>query len=254
MKRILIAGALALAAGGQVFAADLPQNAAPSPSREQAPSYKWAGVYIGINAGYGFGTSNWSDARNPSGVTSTGDFSTNGFLGGGTIGANVQSSQFVFGVEADLDYSALKGSVTPASGFCTLQVTTGAAGASCETQNNWLGTFRGRAGFAADRVLFYGTAGLAFGNVQAGLTNGTIGFPGFNNNTELGWTAGAGLEVAIDDNWTGRIEYLYVDLAQGSCVTGNNCGFDTAAAVANDSVKFTANVVRLGIAYKFGSQ
>ena len=75
------------------------------------------------------------------------------------------------------------------------------------TQANWLATVRGRAGFAWDRVLFYGTGGAAFGNVQAG----RIGVP-YASVTQTGWTAGAGVEWAFLPNWTAKVEYLYVNL------------------------------------------
>src|SRR5208282_2667724 len=195
MKRILMAGAfLALAAGTQAMAADLPPPSAPPPRAPAmyvpttAPVYNWGGLYVGINGGYGFGNSTWSTT----GLT-TGNFSTDGFLVGGTIGANYQVSEFVFGVEADLDWTNITGSTS--STVCT----------SCQTSNDWLGTARGRLGFAADRVLFYGTGGAAFGNVQA-----TVPPPGggTDTSTEIGWTAGGGVEVAFAQNWTAKVEYL----------------------------------------------
>jgi hypothetical protein len=50
---------------------------------------------------------------------------------------------------------------------------------------------------------------------------------------------------------TGRPEYLYVDLESPTCNTAGSCGFDTNGAAANDTVKFTESVVRLGVDYKF---
>jgi outer membrane immunogenic protein len=241
MKRMLIVGALTLAAAGQALAADLPQPGAPPPPRApamyvptMAPVYNWGGVYVGVNGGYGFGSSNWTSAA----AASTGSFNTNGFLLGGTIGANFQANQFVFGVEADLDWTTLKGSTsTPTTaGFCT--------GVSCQTANNWLGTVRGRLGYAFDRVLVFGTGGGAFGNIQAGRNPPTT----YDTATNFGWTAGGGVEFAFSENLTGKIEYLFVDLSNGTCTTIANCG----AAAAGSSVSFTANVVRAGINYKFG--
>ena len=108
MKRILMAAALALAAGGQALAADLPQPAPPPPRAPATyvpvpvPVFSWTGIYVGINGGYGFGDSNWS-AR----VAPTGNFSTNGLLAGGTLGGNYQWGQFVLGIEGDGDWQNL---------------------------------------------------------------------------------------------------------------------------------------------------
>jgi outer membrane immunogenic protein len=241
------------------FAADLPP--AP-PVRAPAvyvpavlPVYNWAGVYIGINGGYGFGSTTWTDPLNPTGATS-GAFTVNGGLIGGALGANFQSGAFVFGVEGDIDWQSLQGKSS--SAYCTSVFTSGAIGAhsaglSCETKSNWIGTIRGRVGYAADRVLFYATGGGAFGNVEAGL----VGLP-FQSTTKFGWTAGAGLEFAFAENWTAKVEYLYVALGNASCNTTASCGFDapatalpTAAIPANDAVKFTESMVRAGVNFKF---
>jgi len=138
MKRILIAGALALAAGGQALAADLPQPA-PQPPRApatyvpaQAPYFSWTGIYVGINGGYGFGQSNWTA---PLGAP-TGNFSTSGFLVGGTLGGNYQMGAFVIGLEGDGDWSNANG-----TSFSSCP-------AGCTTQSTWLATVRGRAGYA----------------------------------------------------------------------------------------------------------
>jgi outer membrane immunogenic protein len=257
MRRLIVAWALVIAAGS-AFAADLPQPV-PGGAKAYVPyaaaAYNWSGIYIGVNAGYGVGTSNWSDANNPSGVTSTGDFSVSGYLVGGTVGANFQTKEFVFGVEVDGDDSGIRGTAAPASGYCTLTTATLATATGCQTQNTWLGTARGRIGYAFDRVLLYGTGGLALGNIHAGITApGTTTF--YDSTAKAGWAAGGGVEVAFADQWSAKVEYLYVDLGNGSCITAN-CGFDSFNTVtgtlnpANDSVKFATSTIRAGINYKF---
>jgi outer membrane immunogenic protein len=245
MKRLLMAGALAFAAG-QAFAADLPQPAPPPQAPVAyvptvAPVYNWGGIYFGANGGYGFGSSEWSDPNNFSGLGSTGNFNTTGFLVGPTVGVNFQTDAFVFGIEGDFDASWLDGKSS--SAYCGA-LGFGAA-AQCETKNTWLGTVRARVGYAADRVLFYGTAGGAFGNIEAG-ANG-----GLQSSTKAGWTAGAGVEVAFADNWTARVEYLFVDLSNATCSVANPCGNDAGPVPANQTVKFDANLIRLGVDYKF---
>jgi outer membrane immunogenic protein len=233
---MLIATGLALAAAGPALAADLPPPGPPPQAPATyvpvaAPVYNWGGVYIGINGGYGFGQSNWS------GVT-TGSFSTDGGLVGGTLGANFQAGQFVFGLETDIDWQDLKGSAA-----CTGL----GAGVNCETDSDWLGTVRGRGGFAVDRALFYATGGLAYGDVETG-TN----LLGTSGATKIGWTVGGGLEYGITENWTAKIEYLYVDLENTSC-SADCVGTGTVpppSAVGN-SVSFNENIVRAGFNFKF---
>jgi len=234
MKRMLFAGAVALGAMsfgviGQALAADLPQPYTPPPPRAPAtyvpvvaPVYNWGGIYVGVNGGYGFGDSTFTPG--------TGSFSVNGGLVGGTLGANYQMGQFVMGIEGDFDWSGMTGSTTTGTAAPCL-------GLTCTTANNWLGTVRGRLGFAWDRVLFFGTAGAAFGDIKASVPGAS------STSTEPGWTAGAGLEFAITENLTAKVEYLFVDLTNGSCsVTA--CG--TTAAV-----KFDASVARAGLNFKF---
>jgi outer membrane immunogenic protein len=245
MKRTLFAGALALAAASPVLAADLPQAPPPPPPQAPAayvptvvPQYNWGGVYFGINGGYGFGDSEWTT---PSGGT-TGDFSTSGGLVGVTVGANFQASQLVVGVEGDIDWTDIKGNLSSTT-FCGPGVT-----CTFQTENDWLGTIRGRVGYAWDRVLFYGTAGGAFGNIKPQLTGGTTAVS--TNSTEFGWTAGGGIEVAVTENFTARVEYLFVDLEKGnlSCAAAT-CG-GTALSIP---VSFDASLIRVGLDYKFNA-
>jgi outer membrane immunogenic protein len=226
MKRILFAGAVALVAASPALAADLPVAPPPQAPATYVPAvvpvYNWSGVYIGLNGGYGFGNSDWEAST---GFADTGNFNIKGALVGGTIGANFQSGQFVFGVEGDGDWAKITGSV--ACGFVT-----------CQTSSDWLATLRGRLGYAFDRVLVYATGGGAAGDVKA-----TI--PGFStDSTEFGWTAGAGVEFAITENITIKGEYLFVNLEKGSCGAAA-CG---APAIP---VEFDSSLVRGGLNFKF---
>jgi outer membrane immunogenic protein len=169
-----------------------------------------------------WGTSNWSNALGAS------SFNANGALIGGTAGYNWQMGSAVFGVEGDIDWSSIKG-----SGPTTCVV------GGCETKNNWLGTFRGRLGYAFDRVLPYVTGGLAVGDIKANTALGSA------SETRAGWTAGAGVEAAITGPLTAKIEYLYADLGSMNCAT-TVCG---GAAATN--VNYHANIVRAGLNYHF---
>jgi outer membrane immunogenic protein len=219
--RLILAGIAALmTAPLAAQAADLPQPYKARPGIVEPAYANWTGFYVGINGGYGFGTSSWDiPAVSPK---------PKGGLAGGTMGYNFQTGQWVWGVEADLDWSGMKGSVACGAG-------------TCETKNDWLGTARARLGYAGwNNWLPYLTAGAAFGDVKAdNSTRGTTA-----SKTQLGWTAGAGVEYAIRSNWSVKVEYLYADLGKFDC--GTSC-----SAVVPDNVSFKTNIVRAGVNYRF---
>ena len=234
MKRMLFAGALMLAATGSTLAADLPPSMPPPPPRAPAayvpvapPMYNWGGVYFGINGGYGFGSSNLSG-----GGASTGNYNIQGPVVGGTFGANFQSGQFVFGIEGDGDWSNIKGSASATNLVCP----------SCTTANTWLATLRARTGVAWDRVLIFATAGGAGGSINTSGTGITS-----SSNSEFGWTVGGGLEFGITDNVTAKIDYLYVDLQNGSF----SCPATCTGGPFTGSTSFTTSLVRAGLNFKF---
>jgi outer membrane immunogenic protein len=221
MKRVFFALVGLAALTGTAAAADLPPRPAPAPYYKAPvalPVYNWTGFYIGINGGGGFGRSTWDR---------TGSFNTSGGLVGGTVGYNYQFGQGVVGLEGDIDWANINGTTNTACPF------------GCKTSDHWLSTVRGRLGYAADRFMPYVTGGAAFGDIRAS----TPGFAGANN-TNAGWTVGAGLEFAIAGNWTAKAEYLYVNLGKLNC--GLSCG-----PFVTDNVSFTTNLVRAGVNYRF---
>jgi len=246
MVRVLSILCAFIGIGGSAFAADLP----PSPPRAPAvyvpavlPAYNWAGVYVGINGGWGWGNGKFTANAVGDFNGTTGSRSDNGGVVGGTLGVNWQAGGFVFGVEGDWDYSAINTGTT--ASICTFS-------GNCQTGNNWLATARGRAGYAADRVLFFLTAGGAFANVQTNF-NGTT-----TTHTQAGWTAGAGIEWAFADNWTAKVEYLYVNLGNGSvncatttCQIASGPGGGVLGPPIPVSVTLTENLFRVGVNYKF---
>jgi outer membrane immunogenic protein len=251
MKRTLFAGAIALTVVSPAFAADLPAGPPPQAPAAyvpvQAPVYNWGGVYIGLNGGSSYMTQAGTTNTITGGASvGTGPaISAWGFAAGGQIGANFQMNQIVFGVEGDADY--LSNSTT-----VTVTDPAGTASASHQFQLDVLSTVRGRLGFAVDRILLYGTGGLAMGEYEVTRTQltGTPGtaVPGTVENVSdlrLGWVAGGGLEWAFSDNWTARAEYLYANLES---VT------DTYAISNRTQVAPTMGVsmVRAGLNFKFG--
>ena len=226
MKRLVLAGIGTLAVlttMGAANAADVARRQAmPAKAPAYVQAYNWTGFYAGINGGGGWGNSTWSS------VAGSTDFDLSGGLVGGTLGYNYQMGQVVFGLEGDIDWSNIKDSTS--TGIC--------AGGTCETRNNWLGTARGRIGYAFDRFMPFVTGGAAFGDIKAT----RVGF-GNETTTKAGWTLGGGAEFAIAGPWTAKAEYLYVDLDENSCGTAA-CGTPT-------DVTFRTNLVRAGLNYRF---
>ena len=236
MKLVLAASMVALV-GGQALAADLP-TPTPLAGVKYFPTaaYNWGGGYFGLNGGYGFGQSEWTLAG-----VSTGSFNVNGFLFGGTLGANFQIGRLVLGLEGDFDWSGIAGSSSVA-GCAALGAPVGAA---CQTKSaDWLSTGRGRVAAARsdqDLPVFASPGGLALTNVEAALTQPAV----TDSDVVGGWTVGAGIEFALADNWTAKAEYLFVDFGNITCtVSLPVCGTGTVSLTAE-------NIVRAGINYKF---
>jgi outer membrane immunogenic protein len=240
MKRILMAGVIALAAGAQALAADLPPPMAPPPRAPAAyipapPPWSWTGFYLGVNGGYGFGNSTWAFP-----IATTGSFKVNGGMAGATLGYNYQIGQLVLGIEGDYDWQNIRGFANGSgTGFPTA---TGGC-ISCDTASGWIGTVRGRVGYAFDRIMVYGTAGGAVTDIKASFA----AMP-WSSTTEWGWTAGAGIEGAITDNLTAKIEYLYADFQKATCPLAS-C---SPGGVASPTVSLNESMVRVGLNYKFG--
>jgi len=165
---------------------------APPPAFPVARVYDWTGFYVGINGGGTFGTAAWISV--PDGISGRADVS--GGLVGGTAGYNLQTGEpYVLGAEADLDWSSLRGTVSP-----TIAPMSCAPG-GCEVTNPWLATLRLRFGYAFDGIMPYVTGGAAIARLNA---EGPFGTEGANN---LGWTAGAGVEFVIAGALRAKVEY-----------------------------------------------
>jgi outer membrane immunogenic protein len=307
MKRILLS-AVVVASAVPAFAADLPVKARPIPP---VVVYNWTGFYVGGNVGYSWGraTTDQTDVASTTSVTrlfrgttppaneiigdgaaqigvpgtfpltttlaAAGATSTRanvkGFIGGGQLGYNMQSGAFVYGIETDFQWSGEKGSDLICAAGCVL----GTAFGSAEHSLKWFGTLRGRLGFLpSDRILLYATGGLAYGRIDSSYLSGFSGFPllgASTSTTRVGWTAGAGVEGAIDSNWTWKAEYLYMDLGK----YGANLGTGTVGPVttttfltaqgptlqttttstlaASTNSRFSDHIFRVGLNYRFSA-
>ncbi len=235
---VVAATSLSVVGGKIAAAADLsmpPVYSAPP------PVFSWTGWYVGVNGGGGWGETSHTLTAGAVGVPAltTGNFKTDGGLAGGTLGYNYQMGTWLFGVETDLDWSNIRGTFNGA-----VPIPGGTAPFSLSSQLNWLDTARVRAGFVWDRVLFYGTAGAAYGGLTtAANASAAIGGLGVtaaaaDTQTRFGWTAGGGVEYAFTNSLSGKVEYQFVDL-----------GSQTQIVV--DNVKFTTSIVRAGLNLHF---
>ena len=274
------ATAAALAAA-PALAADLPYRAAPPAYVAPLPVFTWTGFYVGVNAGGAFRSQRSSISPGgkfltpgvlPAGYSaaqagqlvlgSNNNYRTS-FEGGVQAGYNFQYGALVYGVEADIDYIsrgsrqsssraiAAKFPVKPFNFASSLTSTDGRSG-------NYIGTVRGRLGYAFDRFLPYVTGGLAYGDTGNSRTVsfGGAGIPanaftsGSGNRTRVGYAVGAGVEYAFTNNITAKAEYLFTDLGRSGSRTLTSAaapGYTFISTNRNDRI----HQVRVGLNYKF---
>jgi outer membrane immunogenic protein len=212
MRRYLLATVSAVTLSTSAMAADIPARMpvkAPPPV-VVAPS--WAGFYVGINAGAAWNDADFTTLGGPSAFAfprGTTYWSPNkaGFTGGGQVGYNFQSGNFVYGVEADFNYVSNKASVTQAAVTIVPSITS-------TTKLDWMGTVRGRLGVALSPTLIYVTGGWAFAHFEDTVTAPGVAIPANVSKTRSGWTAGGGIEHMFARNWTAKIEALYADFGK----------------------------------------
>ncbi|WP_411035864.1 outer membrane protein [Shinella sp. BYT-45] len=191
---------------------------------EAAPAINWSGFYVGVHGGGG--RTSVDAAYVPNGPAAS--LSGGGALGGVQAGYNWQLDQFVVGVEGDISATGIGAAIDcPNPAF------------SCESDTNWLGSVRGRAGISFDKLLLYGTAGVGFGGIKVFTDNGTqFG----ERKTETGWVAGAGVEYAISERLSVKAEFLHYDFG------ARNFEVDNGLVIRADH-KF--NTGKIGINFKF---
>jgi outer membrane immunogenic protein len=232
----------------------------------------WASVPANLQTSY---LATFATVASASGVNGG---NNGGFIGGGQIGYNWQFyNSLVAGLEADIQGVAnnsgtrsfsraalVPGGIGTDEGFISAQ--------SVRGNLQYIGTVRGRLGWLfTPTLLLYGTGGLAYGGVTlnsaalvaptgtlANFAGAAVGGVNFSN-TQVGWTAGGGLEWMFWPNWSAKVEYLYYDL--GSVTqnfslasgTGPFNGDPNAAAIFGGQVRarINGNLVRAGVNYHF---
>jgi outer membrane immunogenic protein len=233
-----------------------------------SPVYDWSGFYVGLNAG---GAWNRTDVSATPNAAFAGDLSgttafiaanhpsrlnKDGFTGGGQAGYNWQRGQFLLGVEADINFVDSKRSFAFGAGNVVPLSVTGSVA------TDWLATFRGRLGLAANNVLLYATGGLAVTELKydetvavTGNISGLGTFASSIRDTKAGWTAGAGVEWGFAPNWSAKFEYLYTQF-QGVSAVATRVGAlppltpnPTFTYATGD---WTIQTARVGINYRWG--
>jgi len=247
---------------GAAHAADFGGAPAYDGSLKDGPALmsqpSWTGFYVGANVGHAWGSYDSflpenldEEAYVPPGGIRT-DLNPDGWFGGGQVGFNFQRGSLVFGVEADWQGGDIEDSEV-GTHYHTLED----KDFNIETTVNVesFGTVRARLGVAMGRVLPYVTGGFAWAKTEV---DGLIYYPawdatwrGSDSQTHLGWVLGGGVEIALDESWSIKGEYLYYDLGEENYTityVGPHPG-DTYSADAD----LTMQTVRLGVNYKFGN-
>jgi high affinity Mn2+ porin len=225
LQRVVALGLLAGA--GTAHAADMPLKA---PALRSV--YEWTGFYVGGHFGYGGGS--LGPGTNP--LPELGvlfPHSVTGLIGGYQVGYNRElANRIVLGIEADstftspVDQSAL-GRMPPVPFNGTI---------------DYVGTARGRIGYAFDRIMPYVTGGFGWGHTRAFINDGSGASVGFS---QPGWTAGAGVEFAVSGNWSAKLEYEYVDLTRHRY---DLSGFGLPDVVVDPRI----HLAKFGLNYHFG--
>ena len=250
MRRLLITTLCTAACGLSVaMAADLPVRAPVYKAAPMAPSFTWTGFYAGVNLGYGWGRERATATIAGSALPINGVFGASthldGINGGGQIGYNWQANALVYGIEADLQGTDQRKSITVGCGVgCALTATDSLPA---------FGTIRGRLGFAAwDRGLLYVTGGGAWLDTKSTLAVATAGGAAAlasQTSDKFGWTLGGGAEWMVWDRWSVKAEYLYMQ-------ANNVSTFAAIPAVLGGGTvtgtgRISNSVARLGLNYHF---
>ena len=243
MKKFLVVAAL-LATTAAAQSADLGRQA-PVFKAPIMQVYDWTGFYIGVNAGIGVGRDRTRLDIPALATAEQSHLSPFGAIGGGQIGYNWQiNKDWLVGLEADIQASNQRDSYT------CLVTCTPFFRANLSQQIDWFGTARARVGLVTGPVLSYVTGGLAYGHYSTTVSEagGVLAPAAFSaSNTKVGYTIGSGVEASLGGNWTGKIEYLYVDLGKQ---TNNFVLLGTPQVL---STRIHDNIFRAGLNYRIGA-
>jgi outer membrane immunogenic protein len=245
IARGLLAGASLLALAGAASAADMAVKARPLPP--PPPVWTWTGFYFGAHVGAGWSTteSELTSVTVGPPINATlalnlplSSHNNNGFLGGGQIGYNWQAGWAVFGVEADIAATGIKGKAPCLVVF------------SCTTKHDWLATAAARFGVSWDRTLVYVKGGAAWAESEYSASLSILGI-GITKETRLGALFGAGVEQGIAGGWSAKLEYNYIDFGTRNYAVPVLVGALPVAITANTDITEKMHLVKFGLNYRF---
>jgi outer membrane immunogenic protein len=250
MRSTILGATAALLWANAANAADIQE-----PSFKDVPEHtlmdaRWAGLYAGGQAGFAIGKANDRDISLPNPIITLGDASESihvqsstmtGPLYGGYFGYNWQNGPLVFGFEGSFTGADL------GSSWTLLEDPLFAAPRPTEhdvTHSvDWFASATGRLGYAQGRVLLYGLGGIVWGNEETSLTSNfssffdPSSFSARESSNRVGWTAGLGVEYAVNDRLSTRIEYAHVDMGDKHY----SAGIEDKVDVSFETIKFGAS-------------
>jgi outer membrane immunogenic protein len=252
LKKTLLATSAILGMSGVAMSADLAVKAVPP-----APyAYDWSGIYLGGVVGGAWGT---HDLSSPSlgvvgtlvGVPVLQTNNPSSFIGGVEVGSRYQFGKLVVGWEGDVTWGDLNSTSTTSFGGPLLPA--GSLSRSLSTSVNWTGTGTATVGVAHGNWLLYGKAGAAVESVDYTATLSALGASVFSgtgsDKNRVGWTVGTGIEWAVWQNWSVKVEYDYLDFGNRNvAINGSLVGIPIQFGLQDDN---HINQVKAGLNYKF---
>ena len=245
MTRVALLAVTAGLIATPLLAADLP---ARMPVKAPvAAIFNWTGFYGGLNGGYGWGGDTLNVTVAPGGFSgSVGDLDLDGWFAGLQGGYNLQNGSTVFGIEGDFQWANMDDSLTFAAPPALVSL-------NANAEIDMFATLRGRLGHAQGRTLWYITGGVAFANIDMSASLVTaVGTGAFSSSDwKTGWVAGAGVEHALNESWSIKLEYQYLDFSSvtfnGIERDANQIPIGAIAATFDPSI----HTVRLGLNGRF---
>jgi len=235
MKKIALQiTALASLFAAPAMAADM---AVPIKAMPVAPAFTWTGCYIGAHAGAGWEVSSYTTQEAGSGV---------GALGGVQAGCNYQWNMFVVGLEGEFWGSGL---------YDREFAQDPTFSDDRKVRNVWDGAISVRAGLTVfERAFIYGKLGGVVGKFKysAYEFEPNSSFSETGSATITGVLMGLGLEYALTNNWTAKIEYNLIDYGNKIVnFTEVSCNPGCVTSPFSQTIKERKELIKLGVNYKF---